>query len=168
MEWALQPWVLWTAAAVGVGFAILVFWLGWTVLNRRRRARLQKLAGDPRDWKEDASPQDAFRYGLGMARRKSVRLSGHRIPVWISLNDAKKDPLEGCVINRSQGGLRLALAQALPIGTMVQVRAMTVPAEMPWVQVEIKNCREKDENWELGCQFITDPPPDVLASFGST
>jgi hypothetical protein len=153
--------------AVGVGFAMLVFWLGWTVLNRRRRERLQKLAGTPRDWKEDASPQDAFQYGLGMARRRSVRLSGNHIPVFVSLNDANKVILEGWVVNRSQGGVRLALAQALPIGTTVQVRAMTVSDQMPWVPVEIKNCREKDDTWELGCQFTTDPPSDVLASFGS-
>jgi hypothetical protein len=167
MEWVLAPWVIWTASAVGLGFALFVFWLGWTLLNRRR-IRLQKLAGAPRDWKEETDPQDAFRYGLGMARRRSVRLSGNRIPVLVCLDDSKKDPLEGWVVNRSQGGLRLAMPRALPIGTIMQVRAMTVSDEMPWVRVEIKNCREKDETWELGCQFLTDPPPDVLASFGST
>ena len=167
MEWALPPWIFWTAVVVGVGIAILVFWFGWTLLIRRR-TRLKELAGNPLQWKEDASPQDTFRYGLGMARRRSVRLSGNRIPVLISFDEAKKEPLEGWIVNRSQGGLRLALAQALPIGTVMEVRAVTAREEIPWVQVEIKNCREKDGIWELGCQFVAKPSPAVLASFGST
>jgi hypothetical protein len=167
MEWALPPWIFWTAVAVGVAFAGMVFWLGWT-LWIRRRTRLRQLAGTPRHWKEDASPQDAFRYGLGMARRRSVRLSGNQIPVLVSLDHSKKDPLEGWVINRSQGGLRLTLAQALPVGTIMEVRAMLAQDEIPWVQVEIKNCREKGQSWELGCEFVGDPSQEVLASFGST
>src|SRR5260370_42429384 len=70
------------AGIVGVLVAMVAFIVGWFLINRRR-ARLRELAAQAGEWKDSASPQDSFRYGMGMARRNAVRLSGNQIPVQV-------------------------------------------------------------------------------------
>jgi hypothetical protein len=150
---------------VGIVVAIVAFVVGWILINRRR-ARLRELAAQAGEWKEQASPDDAFRYGMGMARRKSVRMSGNQVPVFVIPNGIPGPPWEGWVVDRSQGGLRLRVPQPLQIGARLRVRVMTSDT-LPWSEVEVKNTRERQEQWEVGCQFLVDPSPDVLRSFGS-
>ncbi len=79
-EWD-RDWAIGMAVIVGVVVAVGAFGMGWILINRRR-ARLRELAAQAGDWKDQPSPQEAFRYGLGMARRKSVRLSGNQVPIF--------------------------------------------------------------------------------------
>jgi len=159
-------WAIGMAIIVGMVVAIVAFLFGWILINRRR-ARLRKLAAQTGEWKEVASPEDAFRYGMGMARRKSVRLSGNHIPVYVSPDGSIEAPWEGWILDRSQGGLRLRVPEPIPVGVVLRVRCLNAPENLPWAEVQVKNAREKQESWEVGCQFLTDPPNDVLRSFGA-
>jgi hypothetical protein len=154
------------AAIVGVVVAVAAFVMGW-VLIHRRKARLRALAAQAGNWNDPSSPQDSFRYGMGMARRKSVRLSGNQIPVSVASEKNPDAPWDGWVLDRSQGGLRLRIPQAIQVGAILRVRTIQASDSMPWVELQVKNARAKAESWEVGCQFLKDPPPDVLRSFGS-
>jgi len=159
--------VVWAIAAiVGVVVAVVAFVGGWFLIHRRK-ARLRALAEQAGEWKDQSSPQDAFRYGMGMARRKSVRLSGNQIPVLVSSEKSADAPWDAWVLDRSQGGLRLRVPQAIQVGAVLRVRTVQAPTSIPWVEVQVKNAREKEECWEVGCQFIKNPPNEVLRSFGS-
>ena len=164
-EEGVIDWAIGMAIIVGVVVAIVAFLFGWILINRRR-ARLRELATQAGEWKQVASPEDAFRYGMGMARRKSVRLSGNQIPVHVSPDGTVESAWEGWIIDRSQGGLRLRVPESIPVGVVLRVRCLNVSKTSPWVEVQVKNFREKQDYWELGCQFLADPPNDVLRSFG--
>jgi hypothetical protein len=159
-------WAIGMAIIVGVIVALVAFLIGWFLFNRRR-ARRRMLAARTGEWKEEATPEDAFRYGMGMARRKSVRLSGNQIPVQVSPDGSIETPWEGWIVDRSQGGLRLRVPEPIPVGVVLRVRCLNAPENLPWAEVQITNVRDKQEYWEVGCQFLTDPPKDVLRSFGA-
>jgi len=164
-EWD-RDWAIGMAVIVGVVVAVGAFVMGWILINRRR-ARLRELAAQAGDWKDQLSPQDAFRYGMGMARRKSVRLSGNQVPVSVTYDGNTESPWDGWVIDRSHGGLRLKIPQPTQVGAILRVRALLASNEIPWVEVQVKNAREKSEFWEIGCQFLSEPPEEILRSFGS-
>lgn len=75
-------------------------------------------------------------------------------------------PLEGLVLNRSKGGLQLSVDQAVPVGTVLGVRASAAADNLPWVQIRVKRCRQHGETWTLGCQFVETLPWSVLLLFG--
>jgi hypothetical protein len=158
-------WAIGMAIIVGVVVAIVAFLVGW-VLIHRRRARLRQLADETRQWKEETSPEDAFRYGMGMARRKHVRLSGNQIPVHVSPDGRVESAWEGWIVDRSTGGLRLRIPESIPVGVVLRVRCLSGAEGLPWVDVQVKSCRAKQESWEVGCQFLAEPPKEVLRSFG--
>ena|SRR5207302_9685483 len=164
-EEGFVDWAIGMATIVGIVVTIVAFLFGWFLINRRR-ARLRKLAAQAGDWKNEASPQDTFHYGMGMARRKSVRQSGNQIPVKVSPDGTLESAWEGWIVDRSQGGLRLRVPEAIPVGVVLRVRCLTGSEGLPWAEVQVKNTREKDQAWEIGCQFLNDLPSDVLQSFG--
>src|SRR5437763_10756916 len=146
-------WAIGMAIIVGVAVAIVAFLFGWFLINRRR-ARLRQLAAQGGEWKEVASPEDAFRYGMGMARRKSVRLSGNQIPVHVSPDGTLESAWEGWIVDRSQGGLRLRVPEPIPVGVVLRVRCLTGSEGLRWAEVHVTNTRAKDEARELGCPFL--------------
>jgi hypothetical protein len=72
----------------------------------------------------------------------------------------------GYVLDRSTGGLRLALTTAVASGMTLQVRADNAPDNTPWVTVLVRNCRNAGQHYELGCEFDKTPPWNVLLLFG--
>jgi PilZ domain len=158
-------WAIGMVTIVGIVVTIVAFLVGWVLINRRR-ARMRELAAQAGEWKEVTSPQDTFRYGMGMARRKSVRLSGNQIPVHVSPDGTLESAWEGWILDRSQGGLRLRVPEPIPVGVVLRVRCLNEPENLPWVEVQVKHTREKDQTWEIGCEFLAEPPGDVLQSFG--
>jgi len=87
--------------------------------------------------------------------------------VLVSTDTHTDKPWEGFIVNRSEGGLRLTTSQEVPVGAVLRVRAINSRESLPWAEVEVKNSRQQPGHWELGCQFISLPPPEVLKSFGS-
>jgi hypothetical protein len=164
-EEGFVDWAIGMAMIVGLVVALVAFIFGWLFINRRR-ARLRQLAGHSGELKEVTSPEDAFRYGMGMARRKSVRLSGNQIPVHVSPDGTLESAWEGWILDRSQGGLRLQVPEPIPIGVVLHVRCLTGSEGLPWAEMQVKHTHEKDQAWEIGCQFLNDPPREVLQSFG--
>jgi len=76
------------------------------------------------------------------------------------------DPFPAWVMDRSLGGLGLSVDQPLEEGTMLRVRRPNAPAEVPWVEIQVKSVRIKESTWEIGCQFTRSLTFDVLMQFG--
>ncbi len=51
-------------------------------------------------------------------------------------------------------------------GTLIQVIADNAPDTIPWVTAVVRSCKPKEKQFELGCEFETTPPWNVLLLFG--
>jgi hypothetical protein len=99
-------------------------------------------------------------------RRSAVRRKGAQVRVVVSCPALPGGADWGYVLDRSTGGLRLALAHELPIGTPLQVRAAHAPDSIPWSALTIRNTHVQDSVHEYGCEFDQTPPWNILLLFG--
>jgi hypothetical protein len=151
---------LWLALAAGLT-VILVFLFA---SRRSRRGHPVVLptgtAGSP-DW--DSPP--TARHD---ERRRSIRRGG--LPTPILVVDAKggkrAKASEAYVLDRSTGGLRLALEKPVPVGTNLLAKPGNAPEGFEWVKLTIRNCREVGDYFEVGCQFESDLELSRLLMFG--
>jgi len=129
------------------------------VLGRRREKRLPPP-------KLKASEAGVAVGGTASNRRSSLRREGQVVEVLVQSPAFDGGAAAGYVVDRSTGGLRLALAAGMAAGTALQVRAKHAPDTIPWVTVLVRSCRPSDEHFELGCEFEKTPPWNVLLLFG--
>lgn len=99
-------------------------------------------------------------------RRRHPRRRGGEIRVLLSDHKAEAPPFEGAVEDRSSGGLCLAASRFVPAGSMMSVRPVNAPDLVPWIQVEVVYCTQRDKVWILGCQFTHLVPWSVRVLFG--
>jgi hypothetical protein len=157
----LVHWEAWTAPTIGLSAAGLILILALSLLRQRQPA-------PPFAPAKVASPRrDSPDLDHGKERRGSIRRAGKLTPVLVSNADATAEPFPGLVCNRSIGGLRLSVPQAVEQHQILSVRPAEANAEAPWVQVEVRWCRTRDPGrWELGCHFVRTPPYSQLVLFG--
>lgn len=145
------------AVGAGVGLGVLLL-LG---LRGRRPARDEdapaSLSGSDQWRAAEASYSD---------RRSSVRRDGAPIKVLVSSPAFQTGQDYGYVLDRSTGGLRIALGTAVAAGTSLMVRACHAPDTVPWVTVLVRSCKPAGQHHELGCEFEKTPPWNVLLLFG--
>lgn len=149
--------------ALGAGLVVIMTFL---FLGRRKRFRGPViLPSDPAaspDW--EALPPLA-RHD---ERRRSIRRGG--LPTPILIVDAKggrrAKATEAYVLDRSSGGLRLALERGFPVGTAMLAKPGNAPDGFEWVKLVVRNCKETGDYFELGCQFETDLELSRLLMFG--
>jgi hypothetical protein len=131
-------------------------------LRRRKPEPVEPLITGPLD-----RPVDWEAHDTSFAdRRGSIRREGKPVRVLVSCPVFKNKLSSGWVIDRSTGGLRLALEVAVAPGTGMQVRAVNAPDTIPWVTVLARSCRDTGDYFELGCEFEQTPPWNVLLLFG--
>ena len=70
------------------------------------------------------------------------------------------------VVNRSQGGLRLTYPRPFNTGQQLRVLSSLAPNNVLWADVEVRNCRQGRDGFELGCQFVYAHPLNVVLLFG--
>jgi len=99
-------------------------------------------------------------------RRGAPRRKGNPISVYVSNGSASTDPFQGWVVDRSVGGLRLLVDEAMEPGTLLSLRPVKVHASFPWTEVRVKNCFPERKSWSLGCQFIHKIAWEDLQHFG--
>ena len=88
--------------------------------------------------------------------------------IQVVLQDAggEGDPFPAWIMDRSIGGLGLSVDQPLEPGTILRVRRATASTDIPWVDIQVKSVRVKENTWEVGCQFTRSHSVDVLLQFG--
>jgi hypothetical protein len=166
--WEDFDWSEWTpylGPAVGVLAAVVVLLVGW--IMSRRRGGGGSLPAAPSPKLKGSNPAgDPFVQGTNQERRGALRRGGNPIAILISDAEAHTDPTPGYVVDRSTGGLCLSVPNAVPEGTVLSVRTTNAPQTVPWVQIEVKNCRAVGGEYELGCRFVRTPPWSVMLLFG--
>jgi PilZ domain len=98
--------------------------------------------------------------------RRTVPRRRKQVKVFIASDGEEPAPQRGWVVDRSPGGLRLSVSEAVPVGRVLRVRAANALDPVTWLRVEVKSCRRKGYPWELGCQFLGNPPYSQLLLFG--
>jgi hypothetical protein len=147
----------WTIPVAGVFGAGLVFVLGRLFAGRRKAPA--RPAGA-------AAAADPSLQGPSGERRTSSRRDGSTVEVFISDAEIKTTPAQGWVVDRSLGGVCLRARAAFAVGTVLSLRPCNAPSVAPWVQVEVKSCRQEKNTWDVGCKFVHTPPYSVLLLFG--
>lgn len=152
---------------VGCGVAAVVFTLLLIPWTRKRLPKKTWRTPPPApppamepvaDW---LPPEESF-----SDRRGSVRREGPPVKVVLSSPSFRSKQDYGYVLDRSTGGLRIAMRLAMAPGSTMQVRAANAPDSIPWVTLIVRNCRNAGQHYELGCEFDRTPPWNVLLLFG--
>jgi hypothetical protein len=69
--------------------------------------------------------------------------------------DALEEPYRGWVVDRSRGGVCLALNRTgLEIGNVLMVQPRSAAAALPWISLKVKNRRVGKKRVDLGCEFV--------------
>jgi hypothetical protein len=87
------------------------------------------------------------------------------VDVLISDETGELEPFRGWVIDRSAGGLAIGAGQPFAVGTILSVRPLE-SRQVPWVQIEIRDCQVDGSDWRLCCKFVRTPPYSTLMLFG--
>ena len=102
-------------------------------------------------------------------QRGTFRRHGNPVEVYIGTPEDKKNPDIGSVLDRSMGGMRLALYHEVEIGMIVSIRPVHADDIVPWVDLEIRSCRpsvEMPNQYEVGCSYVKSPPYSIQLLFG--
>jgi hypothetical protein len=142
-------------------YALLLFTL--SAVSEWRRHRLRR---NPQTKRNDNTLIIQFPAQVS-GRRVWPRREGNPTPVLIAPPDGNAEWLPGaCVVNRSQGGLRLKSERPFNPGQTLRVLSRHAPNKTLWADVEVRNCRQGRDGFELGCQFIYTHPLNVVLLFG--
>jgi hypothetical protein len=147
----------WTIPVAGLLAAGLAFFTGTLVFGRRKSSAQPAVEGPK---------VDPLLQGATTERRNSYRREGTNVEVLISDAEVKTFPVQGWVVDRSLGGVCLRTNAAFAVDSILSLRPCNAPSVAPWVQVEVKSCRQQEDTWDVGCQFLRTPPYSVLLLFG--
>ena len=162
-------WQSWFMPALGLVLTSLAFVV---VRQRRERQRVAALSCSTAETEAElthspwAGLANLRRSPPPPERRLSLRRPGNPVRVQVVGVDASQKPWEAWVVDRSSGGLRLAVPKPVAVGARLQVRTMHDPACSPWVQLCVRGCWQREDLWVVGCQFVRLPPMNVLLLFG--
>jgi hypothetical protein len=99
-------------------------------------------------------------------KRSAVRQNGSLLPVLITSSDSAPKPFEGWVLDRSAGGLRLAVMRVISTGTLLSVRPPRAGSTFPWIKVEVRSSTQDNGMTNLGCRFVYQPALEHRRQFG--
>jgi hypothetical protein len=102
-------------------------------------------------------------------QRESSRREGNTVEVHVAAPANKKNPGIGNVLDRSIGGVRLALYHEVEVGVVLSIRPVHAENMVPWVDVEVRSCKVSQEipgSFEVGCQYVKSPPYSIQLLFG--
>ena len=99
-------------------------------------------------------------------RRSAPRRKGNPVSVSICDGPDESEPIQGWVLDRSSGGVRLLVDEVIATETLVKIRPSKAPESVPWVTVKVKSCSPQGKSWNLGCQFLEKLSWGDLQRFG--
>jgi hypothetical protein len=102
----------------------------------------------------------------GRDKRKWLRREGSSIPILVADLAPAAVPIDGQVLDRSRGGLLIALPRAAKVGSVLTIRAAHAPDDMAGIPIQVRHCRPNGDGWLVGCKFLSELPWGVLLLFG--
>jgi hypothetical protein len=160
------------AVAVGAVVGLGVLWLSrrWRRPSAVEQLAQAAAAATANQLPNEAHQQAAIEWApqqLALAeRRASVRRGGAIVRVTVASPLFRYGVTDGFVLDRSTGGLCIALLTEVPRGVVLKVRAVDAPDTVDYVNVIVRNCRRQPDYYEVGCEFEQTPPWNVLLLFG--
>ncbi|HEY1376034.1 MAG TPA: PilZ domain-containing protein [Gemmataceae bacterium] len=151
-------------SAIGVVVALRITWWAVGKLGPKPEPDLT-----PPPIKAPATPpEQADNWEIGSPQPNERRHQFRRIgnPVPVLFRGPQGQFYESRVLDRSRGGLRLLVPRPVEVGTGVWVRAPNAPSSSPWVEANVVWCAEKAGKVQVGVEFVTTPPWNVLLLFG--
>jgi hypothetical protein len=151
---------IWLPLAVGMvagGLCIVAF---------RTFGRRPALAAPPTPGLKQEQEFDPFVQGSATEQRAAHRRGGNPVEVVIAVEQSTKTAWRGWVVDRSVGGLCLAVSDEFAEGTVLRTLPANAPTITPWTELEVRSCRSTRDGFEIGCRFIRQPPWSVLLLFG--
>ncbi len=174
----LDSVTIWVAAnlpiTVGGGVAIVVLTIFFLMNRKRRGFNANKFAAAAAAAATSTSSSLGEEKALNWAppeqsyadRRETVRRDGAPVRVLLASPTFRNGVSDGFVLDRSTGGLRIAMSIAMAPGSTMQIRAVNAPDTIGLVTVIIRSCRKNTDFFEIGCEFEKTPPWNVLLLFG--
>ena len=163
----------WTTLLIAFGLGLLAaagVYIAGRYLFSPREAPLEEVENFNLEARREPAEEeevDIFMASGVNDRRRALRRGGNPVAVLITDAACKAEAQYGYVLDRSTGGLCLSVKGQIPEGSVVSVRTTNAPATVPWVQIEVRNCRKMNSGeYELGCKFVRTPPWSVLLLFG--
>jgi len=151
--------IVWIALSSGLVVVLLFLFLA----RRKPRAGGPVVPPSP-DLLANLPPPSVSRHD---ERRRAIRRAGMPTPVLVVDPRARRaKPVEAYVLDRSTGGLRLALVAPQPVGTQLKAKPSNAPDTFEWVTMVVRNCKETGDYFEVGCQFDTELELSRLLMFG--
>ena len=108
---------------------------------------------------------DPFLVGSASEKRSMLRRGGLTVPVTLC-RAAGGTPIAASVVDRSLKGLGVLVDRPFTRGSVLTVRPHGGHAKTLSVQIDVRNCRQKGNQWLLGCHFLQPPPANVLMLLG--
>lgn len=102
-------------------------------------------------------------------QRTAFRRAGNPVQVYVAAPGDKANPETGCVLDRSVGGMRLAVYHEVEPGTILSIRPLRADTIVPWIDLEVRSCRisaDMTGQFEVGCQYVKSPPYSLQLIFG--
>jgi CheY-like chemotaxis protein len=87
-------------------------------------------------------------------RRGAPRLLDKQFKVVVASGNPGTPPQHGWLWNRSDGGIGLRLPAPVEVGSVLSVRPAVAPEDASWQQLKVKHCRQLDDGWCIGGQFL--------------
>jgi hypothetical protein len=136
-------------------------------LRRRIVPRLDAFSAPSHTGGPDArAVQDSREPKRGGDKRRFLRRKGNPVSVLVSEAQNLGMPTEGLVLDRSRGGLFLSVPHKINVGCLLAVRTPDFPDSIASVRLRVRHCKQKGQEWRIGCQFVEDLPWSVLLLFG--
>lgn len=162
----VAQWPQWAVPAIGGGCAVVVLLLGYLLFGKTR----SPFHAGPWQGEPMVPSYDRPRTRLQDPRRTSdkrtaLRRTGNPVDVQITDPEARRPPRSGMVVDRSLGGLCLAVETPYEVNGVLCVRP-ACDSSLPWIKVTVKNCRHVGNGYQLGCGFLHVPPSSILMLFG--
>jgi hypothetical protein len=117
----------------------------------------------------DAPPAEKPQPAKPPDQRAAHRRIGNPVQVHVGTPADKSTPEHGCVLDRSVGGMRLALYREVETGTVLSIRPVHAENMVPWVDLAVRSCRTSSDmtgQFEVGCQYVKSPPYSIQLLFG--
>src|SRR5262245_30077233 len=112
-------------------YALLLF--GMSIIHERRQARALR---ERRSQKSTSFvPPELRRESEG--RRAWPRREGNPTPVLLADRNSREWQTGACVVNRSEGGLRLTFSHPYETGRLLRVLSRYAPNDVLWAEVEV-------------------------------
>ncbi len=102
-------------------------------------------------------------------KRNMFRRQGNPVEVQVAFPDDRSNPAIGSLMDRSVGGMKIAMYHELAVGSIIVIRPVRGGEMVPWIELEIRSCRqsaEMTEQFEIGCQYVKVPPYSIQLLFG--